>query len=46
MQSYAAGIKAPVILKATNEAALHHVPMDALQECGADAPDDLSDLLS
>ncbi|MFM8515962.1 MAG: DUF2237 family protein [Actinomycetota bacterium] len=46
LQSYAAGVKAPVILKATNQAALHHVPLEALEECGADAPDDLSDLMT
>jgi len=45
LQSYEAGIKAPVVMQATNEAALDIVPMDALAECSADAPDDLSDLL-
>jgi len=45
LQSYEAGIKAPVILKATNEAALRDVPLEALEECSADAPDDLSELL-
>jgi uncharacterized protein (DUF2237 family) len=44
-QSYEAGIKAPVVMQATNEAALDIVPMDALAECSADVPDDLSDLL-
>lgn len=42
LQSYEAGIKAPVVLKATNEAALDHVPIDALAECAADVPDDAS----
>ena len=36
---------APVLLRATNEAALDHVPLDALRECAADAPDDLAELL-
>jgi uncharacterized protein (DUF2237 family) len=44
-QSYAAGVKAPVVLRATNIAALGHVPEDALVECAADAPDDPSSLL-
>ena len=42
LQSYEAGVKAPVVLAATNEAALDHVPIDALAECSADIPDDLS----
>ena len=45
LQSFEAGIKTPVILAATNEAALEHVPLDALEECSADVPDDLSGLL-
>ena len=45
LQSYEAGIKAPVVLKATNEAALDIVPRDALAECAADVPDDPGDLL-
>ena len=44
-QSYAAGVKAPVVLRATNIAALDDVPLDALTECAADAPDDASSLL-
>jgi len=44
-QSYADGVKAPVVLRATNIAALDHVPEDALVECAADAPDDASALL-
>ena len=44
-QSFVAGIKAPVVLRATNEAALDHVPFDALQECAVDVPDDLAELL-
>lgn len=45
LQSYAAGVRAPVVLRATNIAALDHVPLDALEECAADAPDDASELL-
>ncbi|HET7900538.1 MAG TPA: DUF2237 domain-containing protein [Candidatus Nanopelagicales bacterium] len=45
LQSYAAGVKAPVVLRATNIAALDDVPLDALVECAADAPDDASSLL-
>lgn len=44
-QSFEAGVAAPVLLRATNEAALDHVPLEALQECAADAPDDLAELL-
>jgi uncharacterized protein (DUF2237 family) len=44
-RSYVAGVKAPVVLRATNIAALDHVPEDALVECAADAPDDASSLL-
>jgi uncharacterized protein len=44
-QSYTAGVKAPVVLRATNIEALDHVPLDALEECAADAPDDASSLL-
>lgn len=43
-QSFDAGVKAPVVLRATNAAALDHVSLDALVECGADAPDDASAL--
>lgn len=45
LQSYEAGVKAPVVLAATNEEALKHVPLEALQECSADVPDDVRDLL-
>ena len=44
LQSYEAGIEAPVVLAATNEAALTIVPKEALQACSADVPDDLSAL--
>jgi hypothetical protein len=33
-----------VVLKATNEAALSTVPMEALTEHAADVPDDLSEI--
>lgn len=46
LQSYAAGVKAPVVLRSTNIAALDVVPFDALEECAADAPDDPSSLLA
>jgi uncharacterized protein (DUF2237 family) len=45
LQSYEAGVMAPVVLRATNAAALEAVPIEALQECSADAPDDLGELL-
>jgi uncharacterized protein (DUF2237 family) len=44
-QSYAAGVKAPVVIRATNVAALDTVPGDALVECSVDAPPDASSLL-
>ncbi len=44
LQAYEDGVMAPVVLKATNEAALDIVPMDALAECGADVPDDITGL--
>ena len=43
-QSYEAGIEAPVVLAATNEAALSIVPREALEACAADVPDDISAL--
>ncbi|MDA8435626.1 MAG: DUF2237 domain-containing protein [Actinomycetales bacterium] len=45
LQSYAAGVGAPVLLRATNAAALDVVPLDALLACAADAPDDPSALI-
>lgn len=45
LQSFEAGVAAPVVLRATNEAALQFVPLDALVDSAADAPDDLSGLL-
>jgi len=44
-QSYAAGVKAPVVLAATNVAALDLVPRTALVECSVDTPQDVSALL-
>ena len=44
-ESYEAGVKSPVVLRATNAAALDEIPLDALVECAADAPDDPSSLL-
>jgi uncharacterized protein (DUF2237 family) len=46
LQSYEAGVGAPVVLAATNEAALAIVPREALQACAADVPDDPSTLLA
>jgi uncharacterized protein (DUF2237 family) len=44
LQSYAAGVAAPVVLSATHERALDVVPLEALRECAVDVPDDLSSL--
>ena len=44
LQAYQDGVLAPVVLKATNQAALTTVPMEALAACAADAPDDVSDI--
>lgn len=44
-QSFDAGVKAPVMLRATNAEATTIVPLDLLHECAADAPDDASALL-
>lgn len=44
LESYRAGYASPVVLAATNEAALEHVPLDAMAENSADVPDDLSEL--
>ena len=41
LQSFEAGIAAPVVLAATNEAALDIVPREAMESCAADVPDDL-----
>jgi len=45
LQSYEAGVAAPVVLAATNEAALSIVPLAALAEHAADIPDDPSGLI-
>lgn len=44
LHSFEAGIEAPVVLAATNEAALTIVPREALEACAADVPDDISAL--
>ena len=44
LQAYHDGVAAPVVLKATNEAALSTVPIEALTEHAADVPDDPSDI--
>lgn len=45
LQAYSDGVAAPVVLRATNAAALDIVPMDALTEHAADVPDDPGMLL-
>lgn len=40
LQSYVAGVAAPVVLAATNERALEVVPLAALREHAVDVPDD------
>ena len=42
--AYNAGVAAPVVLAATNEAVLEIVPLDALQAHAVDVPDDLGEL--
>jgi len=44
LQSYAAGVAAPVVLAATNERALDLVDLDVLRQFAVDVPDDLSSL--
>jgi uncharacterized protein (DUF2237 family) len=46
LQAYQDGVAAPVVLGATNEAALTIVPLQALQEHAADVPDDPGSLIS
>lgn len=46
LQAFEDGVAAPVVLAATNEAALSIVPESALRQHAADAPDDPSALLS
>lgn len=45
LQAYQDGMAAPVVLRATNEAALDIVPLEALGEHAADVPDDPGTLL-
>lgn len=45
LQAYQHGVAAPVVLASTNRRALEVVPLEALQECAVDVPDDPSDLL-
>ncbi len=44
LQSYEDGVRTPVVLAATNVAALRIVPLEALMACAVDVPDDLSSL--
>jgi uncharacterized protein (DUF2237 family) len=44
LQSYDAGVAAPVVLAATNERALEIVPIELLTESSVDVPPDLSGL--
>ena len=44
LQSYQAGVPAPVVLAATHERALDIVPLEALQQCSVDVPADPSSL--
>lgn len=44
LQSYEAGVEGPVVLLATNEAALKHVPIQPLVLCSVDVPDDAGTL--
>jgi uncharacterized protein (DUF2237 family) len=45
LQAYQDGVAAPVVLRATNTAALDIVPLEALSEHAADVPDDPGMLL-
>lgn len=42
VEGYSSGLKAPVMLKAANQAAPKTVRREAPSECAADAPDDIS----
>lgn len=46
LQSYDAGVAAPVVLAATNERTLEVVPLEALRLHAVDVPGDASSLLS
>ncbi len=41
LQSFEAGVEGPVVIHATNEAALDYVPMAAREACSVDVPDDV-----
>ncbi len=43
-RAYRDGCAAPVVLASTHERTLDTVPLDALNECAVDVPDDLADL--
>ncbi|HRW19516.1 MAG TPA: DUF2237 domain-containing protein [Dermatophilaceae bacterium] len=45
LQAYEAGVAAPVVLASTSVRALEVVPLEALQRCAVDVPDDPSVLL-
>ena len=44
LQSYDAGVPAPVVLASTNYRALEVIPLEVLQEHSVDVPSDLSGL--
>jgi uncharacterized protein (DUF2237 family) len=44
LQSYEAGVAAPVVLACTHERALDVVPLEALKAVAVDVPDDISSL--
>lgn len=44
LESYAAGVPAPVVLASTSARALEVVPLEMLQKCAVDVPDDASGL--
>ena len=44
LQSYEAGVVAPVVLASTHERALEIVPIELLTEASVDVPPDLSGL--
>jgi uncharacterized protein (DUF2237 family) len=45
LQSYEAGIAAPVVLASTHERALEIIPIELLQEASIDVPPDASSLV-
>ena len=44
LQSYEAGVAAPIVLAATNARVLEVVPLELLRSFAVDVPDDLSSL--